>query len=505
MAKAAAQQLSSKSTRPPIVVVMGHIDHGKTKILDWCRKTKVVESESGGITQHIGAYEVRHKSKKITFIDTPGHEAFSKLRSRGAKIADIAILVVAAEEGVKPQTKEAIEIIRQNNIPFVVAINKIDKPEANPDKVKQELAQENVLVESYGGSVPSVEISAKMGQNMDGLLEIILLMAELEELRADPQKPAEGIVLEANVDPKRGITSTLLIRDGTFKKNKILAIGRNIESIKILEDFLGQPITEAGPSSPVLVTGLTAVPTVGDTFYSFPDKRQAEEFIASLPPEETQKEIKTASRSNEKKPIFNIIIKTDVIGSKEALEESFKKLEQDWVGINIIRSEIGDINESDVKLALATKLVTIVGFKVKVDSSVREFAKNNNIHIVTGEVIYNIIDEVKEKALEIIPPEVKRIDLGRAKILKIFKKSGSKQIVGGRVEDGAIKKGVAVEIKRNKEIVGRGAILQLQKDKRDAEEVEKGNEFGMMIESNVNIAEGDVIDIFQEEKIKRNF
>src|SRR3989344_4491708 len=242
-----------KHTRPPIVVVMGHIDHGKTKILDWYRKTKVVESESGGITQHIGAYEVLHKGKKITFIDTPGHEAFSKMRSRGAKVADIAILVVAADEGVKPQTKEAIEIIKQNNLAFIVAINKIDKPEANPEKVKQELAKEEVLVESYGGKVPSVEISAKMGKNMDDLLELILLMAEFENLEDDPKKPAGGVVIESHLDPRRGATATLLLQTGYLTKNNFLALGGFTESIKILEDFLGRPIESAEASMPVIV------------------------------------------------------------------------------------------------------------------------------------------------------------------------------------------------------------------------------------------------------------
>src|SRR3989338_1921160 len=262
---------------------MGHIDHGKTKILDWYRKSKVVESEAGGITQHIGAYEVEHKGRKVTFIDTTGHEAFSKLRSRGAKVADIAILVVAADEGVKPQTIEALATIQQNNLQFVVAINKIDKPEANPDRVKQELAKENVLVESYGGKVPSAEVSAKTGENLDSLLELLLLVAELENLQADPVKYAEGVIVEGHRDPKRGLTATMLVRNGTLKRKHVMVFGRMVETIKIMEDFRGRKIDRAGPSSPVLVAGLKEMPAVGDVFRAFAAKKVAEGFIASLP------------------------------------------------------------------------------------------------------------------------------------------------------------------------------------------------------------------------------
>jgi translation initiation factor IF-2 len=308
-------------TRPPIVVVMGHIDHGKTKILDWYRKTKVVEQESGGITQHIGAYEVEHAGRKITFIDTPGHEAFSKMRSRGANVADIAVLVVAADEGIKPQTKEAIDIIRENNLTFVVAINKIDKPEANIDRVKQQLAEENILVESYGGKVPSVQISAKTGENMDELLEVLLLLADLENLSADPQKPAEGVVIEAHLDSKRGITSTLLIRDGGLALGSTLVIGNSVESVKIFEDFLARPIEKAGPSSPVRVIGLAETPLVGDTFRAFGSKIEAEEFAKTVVREDKKPRLKIGKTEKEGgKPIFNLIIKADVLGSKEALE-----------------------------------------------------------------------------------------------------------------------------------------------------------------------------------------
>ena len=490
-------------TRSPIVVVMGHIDHGKTKILDWYRKTKVVEQESGGITQHIGAYEVEHKGKKITFIDTPGHEAFSALRSRGAKVADIAILVVAAEEGVKPQTKEAIRIIKENSLPFIVAINKVDKPEANPERVKQELAQEEVLVESYGGKVPAVEISAKQGTRMDDLLEIILLVAELENLKATPEKLAEGVVIEAHLDPKRGVTASLLVLDGTLHKGDLVVVDRDMETVKILEDFRGKTIEQAYPSFPIRIAGLGNMPKAGDTFKAFSKRGEAQNFLASVPREkESSRALGVTKSKEETRPVFNIVLKADVVGSREALEEALKKLESEAILINITSSGVGDINESDIKLALSTRLVTIVGFKVKVDPAVKQLAEGSNIHMLTGEVIYELIDAVKKEAEEIIPPEVRRTELGRAKVLKIFKQSGAKQIVGGRVEDGVMKNSAKVEVQRNKDIVGEGEMLELQQNKQKVNEVAKGLEFGMLVDSKTALQEGDLLIVFREEKVK---
>ena len=493
------------TVRPPIVVVMGHIDHGKTTILDWYRKANIVKSESGGITQHIGAYEVGHEDKTITFIDTPGHEAFSKIRTRGARIADIAILVVAADEGVKPQTKEAIEIIEQSKIPYLVAFNKIDKPEANPERVKQELARENVLVESYGGKVPSVEVSARKGTNMDVLLETILLLAEIQELKANPGKDSLGVVLETHRDPKRGISATLLVQDGSLKRHDIIVIGRSVETIKILADFHGTQTDRLGPSSPALVAGLSQVPNVGEPFIAFSSKPKAQEYLKQLPalPVPEQKKFGVGASAENEKPIFNIILKSDVTGSQEAIEESLKKYASDMVGIHIIRSEVGDINEDDVKLALATRLVTIVGFKVRIDPSVRDLAENKNIHIVSGDVIYHLLDGVKKQMEEIIPPIIQRTSIGKVKILKLFKKDGNKQVIGGRVDEGVIRKGAKIEILRSKEAVGTAVLLQLQSQKKEVEEVQAGNECGMLADSTTTIREGDIFDVYMEEKIKR--
>lgn len=499
---AATNQEQSTVIRAPIVVVMGHVDHGKSKILETIRQTKMLEKESGGITQHIGAYEVEHKGKKITFIDTPGHEAFSKLRTRGATIADIAILVVAADEGVKPQTKEAIEIIRSNNLPFVVALNKIDRPEANPERVKQELAKEEVLVESYGGKIPSVEVSAKDGKNLDELLEMLLLVAELEHLTADPKKSAEGVVIETHRDARRGSTATLLIRDGTLRRGNFLTVGGTVENVKILENFLGDTADALGPSSPAVAAGLSRAPTVGETFHAFTKRGDAEQYAASLPTHAAHT-VSRAHPTEEGTPVFNIIMKTDVAGSQEALEELIRNIKSPAIVINIIKSEVGDINESDIKMAQATGRVTIAGFKVGMDAAVGKLAEETNVRVLRSDIIYELVDALKQEIEERIPSEVGRSELGKAKILKIFKREGAKQIVGGRVEEGVIKKGAKVEIQRMKEIIGAGTILELQRNKTPAGEVERGSEFGVLADVKPAIEEGDTLIIFEEELTKR--
>lgn len=497
------QKKEQEITRPPIVVVMGHIDHGKTTILDWYRKTKVVASESGGITQHIGAYEVAQGERSITFIDTPGHELFSKLRSRGAKVADLAVIVVAADEGIKPQTVEALRIAEENDLPYVIAINKIDKPEANPERVKQELAKENVLVESYGGKIPSVEISAQTGARMDDLLGLLLLLADMQHFTAHPGRLAEGVVLETERDNRRGISATLLVRDGTLRKDHALVIGRSLESIKIFENFLGHPVAKANPSSPVRITGLRETPVVGDRFHAFTTRAEAEAYRVALPvvPEPEQEALvqQEVAPHDKDKPVFHLIIKADVSGSKEALEEALAKLDSDFVGVKILRSQAGDINESDVKLALATKLVTIVGFKVGINVTAAMLAEHEHVRIIRRDVIYEILDEARKKMEEIIPPQITRSSLGRAKILKIFKKDGNRQVVGARVESGMVKKGAKIEISRMREVIGTGALVQLQRNKSDADTVEKGSEFGMLVETKTPIIEGDMIEAFLEE------
>ena len=499
----ASQNKIKKTVRPPIVVVVGHIDHGKTTILDWYRKSRVTARESRGITQHMGAYEVEHHGKRFTFIDTPGHEAFPQIRVRGAKIADIGILVVAADEGVKPQTREAIAVLREAEIPFVVAFNKSDKPDADPERVKQELAKEEVLIESYGGQVPSVEVSAKTGAHMDDLLETLGLLAELEELESDPTALAEGVVLETEMDPRRGVSATLLVRDGTLRKGNSVVIGKNEEAVKILEDSSGKPVSEAGPSSPVSIAGLGTVPAVGDTFRAFASLDAAAEFIRTMPPDTEPPQNGAAfsekAKSEGGRAVFTVIVKADVFGSLEALRDALAKLSGEQVAVRILWSAIGDINETDIKRAAATRLVTIVGFRVRVTAGARELARTQKIRIVTGDVIYDLIDRAKETIVELIPAEVKRIDLGRIKILKVFRKENGKQVVGGRVTEGKAVKGARFNLIRIREQAGSGTIAGLQRERTPVEEVVQGFECGIMTEGRGQIEDGDELLMWQEE------
>jgi len=484
-------------TRPPVVVVLGHVDHGKSSLLEAIKDLKITSKEAGGITQHIGAYEVEHKNKKITFIDTPGHEAFSAMRSRGAKVADIAILVVAAEEGVKPQTKEAISHIKKAGIPLIVAINKIDKPEADPEKVKRELSQQEVVVESMGGNVPSVEVSAKTGKGIDDLLELILLVAEIEDLRGDNKKPAEGVVIESYLDSKRGATATLLVRDGVLKQGDIIATRSAAGKVKILENFQGKNLKEALPSSPVIVIGLEAVPQVGEKFEVYPDMESAQKYVEKKERKDEEGEVFFVE---EGKKVLNLILKADVQGSVEAITESLKELPRGKVILRILKGEVGDINESDVKLAKSSN-ARIVGFRVKIAPTAAVLAERDDIKIRTFEVIYELIQEVRQLMEKRVEPEKVKVELGRMKALVIFLTDKNRQIVGGRVTSGEIKRGMA-EIFRNEEFIGRGRIINIQKNKKDTDKAVKGEECGVLYEGDNRIEKGDILSVFVEEKRK---
>lgn len=489
---------NSETTRPPIVVVMGHIDHGKTTLLDAIRKTKVAEKESGGITQAIGAYQIEHHGKKITFIDTPGHEAFSSMRTRGAHVADVAVLVVAADEGLKPQTEEAMRIIRENKMPFVVAINKIDKPNADPDRVKKELADKEVLVEGYGGTVPAAEISAKTAEGVDNLLETILLLAELEELKSDLGKGAEGVVIESHLDPRRGSAATLLIEDGVVNRGDFIVIGGQMAPVRIFENFMGQSIESASASEPIRIVGFEKVPELGERFMVFKTRSEAEKQKAAKPQIETA--ASSASAPNRDQMVVNIILKTDVLGSKEAIESVLTKVTSPELSNRLLKSEVGDINESDVKLAAASRNTFIVGFKVKIPAAIKELADRNGVRIIVREIIYELVDEIKVTMLEMAPAEEKKVDLGKAKILALFKEEKNRQIVGGKVESGKAKRGGKFDIVRNNVKVGTGKIAGLQSHKNEAEEVAEGAEFGLLAEASISIAVGDILEIFTEEK-----
>ena len=490
---------TEKIMRPPIVVVVGHIDHGKTTILDWYRKTAVAGGEAGGITQRIGAYEIEREGRRFTFIDTPGHEAFVKIRSRGAAAADVGILVVAADEGVKAQTREAIAALQEAKIPFVAALNKADRPDANPERVKQELAKEGVLAEGYGGQVPALAVSAKTGAGMDELLGTLGLLADLEELSASPDAPAEGVVIETEMDPRRGIAATLLVQDGTLKKGDTVVIGRNTEVIKILENASGSRTDEAGPSSPARVTGLSHAPLLGDSFRAFSSRRTADEYVAALPPPAPSDNGGAKKDASDARPVFAVVLKADASGSLEAAADTLFGLSGEQVAVRIVKSEVGDINESDIKVASATRLVTVVGFRVGVDAASRELARAQRIRIVTGDVIYDLAERVKEAIRESVPAEVRRVELGRVKILKVFKKENGKEIVGGRVTDGVISSGARFDIVRMGRPAGSGIVAGLQRERAPTSEVAQGLECGIMADGRGGIREGDELALYREE------
>lgn len=478
--------------RPPVVVVMGHIDHGKSKILDYIRNTNVVEGEAGGITQHIGAYETEIKGKKITFLDTPGHEAFSKMRQRGAKIADVAILVVASDEGVKPQTIEAYETIKESKIPFVIALNKIDKPNADPERVKGQLAEKQILVEGYGGKVPAINVSAKNGDGISDLLDIVLLLVEIENLQANPKENASGFVIESKLSPQRGIAATLLIQNGTMKKGMFVTSGKAIAPVKIFEDFRSNPLEEASFSSPIKIVGFDEMPEAGVEFKTFNTREEAEK-ARTEPLSEVQKN--NISEENKDIIIVSVILKTDVTGSLEALEKEIMKKETENVKINILRKEAGNINEDDIKLASSAKNSIILGFNVKIDPSVKELAERFNVVIFFSNIIYEISEwfenKIKEKEKSIKKEEI----VGTAKILKTFSRTKNKQVVGGRVIFGKIIDGKKIKIKRNEQEIGEGKILELQKNKAPVKETKEGDEFGIMVESKIELAKDDEIII----------
>ena len=485
-------------TRPAVVVVLGHVDHGKTAILDFIRKTKVIERESGGITQHIGAYEVDEAGKKITFIDTPGHEAFSAMRSRGAKVADIAILVVAGEEGIKPQTKEAINHIKKAGIPMIVAINKTDKPEANPEKVKRELSQQDVLAESMGGKVPTVNVSAKTGKGISELLELILLLAEIQELKGDLSKPGQGVVIEAYLDSHRGPTATLVLRDGILKKGDIIGTGSVLGKIKILEDFQGKQIEKAMPSQPIIVLGLEGVPQIGEKFNVYSDIESAQKYIEK---KERKRETRQVLPVDSSKKILNLILKADVSGSLEAIEQEIKKLPQEKVALRILKSEVGEVNENDVRLAKPAK-AKILCFRVKKNPIALKFAEQEKIRIKCFDIIYELFQEVRLMMEKVLSAEIVRKDIGRVKTLVVFMSEKNRQIVGGKIIEGEVEKGLKIEVYRGEEKIGRGKMINLQKNKKDIEKAGKGEEIGILYQGDVKIELGDEVVFYKEVREK---
>ncbi len=484
--------------RPPVVVVMGHIDHGKSKLLDYIRKTSVVEKEAGGITQHIGAYEVEVKNKRITFLDTPGHEAFSNMRARGAKVADVAILVIAADEGVKPQTLEAHEAIKKTGIPFAVALNKIDKPEANLEQVKAQLAENQIFVENYGGKVPAVNISAKTGEGVNELLDIILLLAEMENLSANPGENASGAVIESHLDPKRGISAALLIQNGAMKKGMFVASGNAMAPVRIFEDFQGKSLEEATFSSPVKIVGFDRLPEVGSEFKTFETKKEAREYARRYEIGFSGAKPGFVAEIDREKIFLPVIIKADASGSVEALEKEIMKLQNEEMMIKILRRDVGNINEDDINLGSSAQNAVVLGFNVRVDPSARELAEKFNVIIQTSDIIYKVSEWLEEeiKKRKLAAPGEKIT--GKAEILKLFSRTKNKQLAGGRVSEGKITIGASVRIKKDEAEIGQGKIIGLRQNKMETREIEVGKEFGAMIESKTEIAKGDLIEIVKK-------
>ncbi|MFC1789393.1 translation initiation factor IF-2 [Patescibacteria group bacterium] len=495
--KKETKQKESILNIPPVVVVLGHVDSGKTSILDYIRKTSVTAKESGGITQHIGAYQIEIDNKKITFLDTPGHEAFSAMRGRGAKIADIAVLVIDGAEGVKPQTKEAISHIKLADIPFIVAFNKIDKTEANPEKLKKELIKEDIMVESLGGKIPSVNISAKTGKGIPELLDLISLIGEMENLQENASKPAEGVVIESHIDSKRGPVATVILSNGTFKTGDIIGTQSTFGKIKTLESFLGNPIEKIFPSDPAVIIGLPEVPKVGEIFKFFDTTDQAKEYLKIA----EEKKEKKSVEAQEGQKILNLILKTDMAGSIEAIEEVLKGIPQDKIILNILKAEVGDINESDAKTAKSSRSL-ILGFRIKVTPVVKKMVERDKIKILTFDIIYDLIEGLRKFMESIMTTETVRIDIGKIRVLAVFLSEKNRQVVGGRVSFGEVTQGSQIEVLRNEEIIGKGKIINLQKNKKNAEKTIKGEECGVLYEGDVKIEIGDALAVYREEKQK---
>ncbi len=483
-------------SRSPVVVILGHVDHGKSSILEAIKDLKITNKESGGITQHIGAYEIEHEGKKITFIDTPGHEAFSAMRSRGAKVADIAILVIAADDGIQPQTKEAITHIKKAGIPFIIAFNKVDKAEANPAKIKRELLSHDVTVEDMGGKIPSVLLSAKTKEGIPHLLEIILLLADLENLLADTANPAQGVVIEAYLDNFRGPTATVLVESGFLRKGDVIGTPSAYGKIKAIENFQKNPLEEVSPSMPALVLGFEMVPGVGESFQIFPDLESAKAQIKA-----PQKFVPPPVPDEEHKATLNIILKVDFVGSAEAMTEVLKSLPQDKVGLRIIKADVGDINEGDIKMAFDTR-ATILGFRVKVDPVAKKLASREKVRVLTFDIIYELAQAVRQGMERILTPDTVKTEVGFLKILAVFKVDKSRQVVGGKMQDGVIQRGQKVDVQRGKKIVGQGKIVGLQKNKKEVSEVTKGSECGILYEGTAVLEEGDIIIGYKEQQVK---
>ena len=498
--------------RPPVVVVMGHVDHGKTSLLDAIRSTNVIEGEAGGITQHIGAYMVNVNGREITFLDTPGHEAFTSMRARGAQITDIAILVIAADDGVMPQTVEAINHAKAAEIPIIVAVNKIDLPGANVDKIKQELMEYELVPEEWGGDTIYVPISAKKHINIENLLEMVLLVADVKELKANPRKQAKGTVIEARLDKSKGPIASILVQRGTLDVGDTIVVGTSIGRIRGMKNDKGQKIKKAGPSTPVEVMGLTNVPEAGDTFYEVKDEKMAKHLIEKRKRQEREKELAEQSKvtlsnlfekmESENLKELAIIVKADVQGTAQALKQSLEKLTNEEVKVRVIHSAVGAVSESDVQLAKAAKAI-IIAFNVRPSLAAKDMAEKDGIEIKQYSVIYNAIEDVEAAMKGMLAPVYEEKVIGNVEVRQTFKLSSVGTIAGAYVLDGKVERNAGVRVIRDNVVIHDGKLASLKRFKDDVKEVTKGFECGIQIENYNDIKEGDIIEVYVMEEVKR--
>ena len=497
--------------RPPVITIMGHVDHGKTTLLDHIRKSRVAEGEFGGITQHIGAYQVSVKGKKITFLDTPGHEAFTAMRARGAMITDIVIIVVAADDGVMPQTREAVDHALAAGVPIIVAVNKIDKPGADPQRIMTEVSELGLMPEEWGGDVPYVNISAKQGTGIDELLETVTVVAELAELKANPKRMAYGSVIEGRLDKGRGPVATLLIQNGTLRSGNPIVVGATFGRVRQLVDDRGREIKAAGPATPVEITGLNDVPEAGDKFMVFETEREARH----VGEERAQKKIEEERNSTSAMSLddlfsqmksgevvdLNIIVKADVNGTAEAVKSSLEKIDVEGARVNVIRSTVGAISESDILLASASKAI-IYGFNVRPDANVRRKADEEGVEIRLHQVIYKMVEEIEAAMKGMLAPEMEEVVTGQAEIRHIYKVSKVGNIAGCYVTDGSIKRDCGIRLIREGIIVYEGKLASLKRFKDDAKEVNQGYECGLTIENYNDIKEGDIVEGYVMQEVE---
>lgn len=497
-------------SRPPVVTIMGHVDHGKTSLLDYIRHSKVTESEFGGITQHIGAYQVEHNGSKITFIDTPGHAAFTEMRARGASVTDIVIIIVAADDGVMPQTKEAIDHAKAANVPIIVAVNKIDKPEANKERIRQEMSEAGITPEEWGGEYPFVDISAHTGEGIDLLLETIQTISEVNDFKANPNRYAVGSVIESRVDKNIGGVASLLIQNGTLRLGDPVVVGTCFGKIRTMKNDLGESIVSAGSSTPVEITGLSDNPSAGDKFMAFETESEAKSVASKRASAERDTKLNKQtlslddlfSKISAGQKEINVVLKADVRGSEEAVRNALEKIDVEGVKVVVIRSGIGTITESDVVLANASNAI-IIGFNVSPTSITKEIAKEYNVDIRLYTIIYKVVEEMELAMKGMLDPEFEESDLGEAEIRKIFKFSKVGNIAGTYVTEGVIKNGSLARLIRDGIVVYEGKIASVQREKDVVKEVKKGFECGITLENFSDIKEGDIIKSYEMVEVKR--